>query len=234
MRSFRLFCLMGIRVMIHPTFFILPLFFAAIYYQDYGLHVALRAFALVLMVFLCVLGHELTHSVAAKFYGINTPEITLYPIGGVASMEKIPKEPRKEFVISVVGPLFNFVLAAILFYPLYWTLGREVLFSPSLASWPQTIANAFWVNPVLGLFNLIPAFPMDGGRILRSGLAMKMNYVKATGISAWVGQFFAIIFILLGLWKQSWMLALVGLYVYFSASGEYRQIRRHYDRQTHD
>lgn len=232
MRSFRIFNVMGIRVCIHPTFFLLPLFFAATYFQDYGLMVAIRAFTLVLIVFACVLGHELTHSVAARFYGIRVPEITLYPIGGVASMGSIPKEPVKELVISAVGPAFNFVLAGVLYFPLLAWLGPDVLFSPSLASWPQTVANAFWINPLLGLFNLIPAFPMDGGRILRSSLAFKMSHRKATGISALVGQFFAIIFILLGFWKQSWMLAFVGLYVYISASNENRWMNRSNDTQT--
>ena len=119
-----------------------------------------------------------------------------------------------------MGPLFNFALAAVLFFPLRAWLGREALFSPSLDSWPQALANVFWANPVLGIFNLVPAFPMDGGRIFRSSLARFMNYVSATRISVFLGRFFAILFFLLGLWKHHWMLCLVGVYVFVAASRE--------------
>jgi Zn-dependent protease len=147
-------------------------------------------------------------------------------MGGVASMMSIPKDPWKEFSISVVGPFFNFALAAILYFPMLHILGRENMFSPSLESWPRTFANVFWVNPVLGAFNLIPAFPMDGGRIFRSLLSLRLNYIRATRISVILGQFFAILFFLLGVWKNHWMLVLVGFYVYFAASGEMRRTLR--------
>ena len=137
-------------------------------------------------------------------------------------MNRIPRDPNQEFLISIVGPLFNFALAALLFYPMQAALGRANLFSPSLESWPRTFANLFWTNIVLGLFNLVPAFPMDGGRIFRSFLARFMNYVTATRISVFLGRFFAILFFLLGLWKRHWMLSLVGVYVFFSASREMR------------
>lgn len=220
----RLFVLSGIEARVDRTFWILPVFFALWVGFQSGPATGLRMFALILGVFLCVLGHEFTHGLCAQRFGIRVPSITLYPMGGVASMMRIPKEPWREFTISAVGPLFNFGLAALLYFPLLALIGREDLFSPSLESWPRTLANVFWANPLLGAFNLIPAFPMDGGRMLRSILALRMRYAAATRVSAFLGKVFAIIFILLGLWKNQWMLPLVGLYVYFAASNELRQV----------
>lgn len=177
-----------------------------------------------LIVFLCVIGHELSHSLKAKEFGIEAPMITLYPMGGVASMMRIPREPRQEFWIAIVGPLFNFVLTAILIVPLYFLLGEENLLSPGLDSWPRMLANGFWMNPILGAFNLIPAFPMDGGRILRSALASRMNYLKATRISVSIGRIFAILFFLSGVYFRAWMLLLIAGFVYFSGKQEEKQI----------
>ena len=223
--SFRLFKLFDINVKIHITFILLPLLFGFLYTKDYGIWVGFRAVVLVLLVFVCVLAHEFCHSLKAKKFGIFVPEITLYPIGGVASMHHIPRDPRQEFSISIVGPLFNFVSALILFLPFYFILGKENLFSPSLESWPQTFANVFWVNPILGAFNLIPAFPMDGGRILRSLLARRMNFTKATQISVTLGYIFAILFVLLGVWKKHWMLIFIAIFIYHAASIEQTQMR---------
>ncbi|MBI4353471.1 MAG: site-2 protease family protein [Candidatus Omnitrophica bacterium] len=223
-QAFRLFRIFEIDIKIHVSFFLLPLFFGFFYSAHYGWAVGLRAACLVFLVFACILAHELAHSLKAKKLGIAVPEITLYLIGGVASMQSIPREPWKEFWISVVGPLFNFVLALVLFFPLYWTIGKENLFSPGLASWPQMLANVFWINPILAVFNLIPAFPMDGGRILRSLLAVRMNYLKATQISAFLGRLFAILFLFMGIWMRHWMLILIALFIYFSASGEERRV----------
>lgn len=224
MGAFRFFRIWGIDIKAHWTFAFLPLFFGFFYGARYGIDTGLRAFALVLLVFLCVLGHELTHSVAAKAYGIRVPEITLYPIGGVASMQRVPREPVQELVIALVGPLFNFALAGLFYFPLYHWLGPRDLFSPSLASWPRTLANVFWINPILGVFNLIPAFPMDGGRILRAVLARRMDYVRATQISANLGTLFAILFSLFGIWTRQWMLVLIGIFVYTAAANEKNQV----------
>ena len=222
----RLFTLFGIEVRIDRTFWLLPAALSLWAAAQGGWQTGVRMLVLVLCVFGCVLGHEFTHGWRARSLGIRVPVITLYPMGGVASMMRIPKEPWQEFTISVVGPLFNFFLAFALYFPFLWAIGRENLFSPSLEDWPRTFANVFWVNPVLGLFNLVPAFPMDGGRMFRSLLALKLNYVRATRISVFLGQFFAILFFLLGIWKSHTMLVLVGLYVYFAASNEMRQVLR--------
>lgn len=212
----------GIDVRIHSTFVLLPLFFGAWFGWSAGSPaVGLYAAAAILLIFGCVLGHELTHSLCARRLGIDVPAITFYPMGGVASLHHMPRRPSEEALIAVVGPLFNFALAAILYFPLAALIGREALFSPNLSSWQGVVANVFWANPVLGAFNLIPAFPMDGGRILRAFLAWKTgSYDRATRISALLGKIFAIGFILLGLRWQTWMLVLVGIYVFGSASRE--------------
>ncbi len=216
----RLFRLFGIDVNLHYSFFILPVIFWFIYSRQGGAETGLRAVALVGLVFFCVIGHEFSHSLVARAFSIETSRITLYPIGGIASMGRIPEKPHQEFLITLAGPLFNFVLAAILFFPLLNWLGPENFYSPSLSSWPKTIANLFWINPMLGLFNLIPAFPMDGGRILRAILANWFSYRTATQISARLGQLFAIIFFFYGIWTKNAMLVFIAFFVFTSASEE--------------
>ncbi len=219
----KLFSIFGIQVRIDRTFWLLPVGLSLWIGREEGAAVGLRMFILVLGVFLCVIGHELSHSLRARSLGIRVPVITIYPMGGVASMARIPKDPWQEFSISVVGPFFNLILAGVLYFPMLLVMGRENLFSPSLETWPRTFANIFWANPVLAVFNLIPAFPMDGGRIFRALLALRLKYLTATRISVFLGQFFAILFFLLGIWKNRWMLLLVGGYVYFAASKEMKQ-----------
>ena len=215
--------MLGIDILVDRSFWLLPAAFGLWIGYQAGFDAGIRMAVLILGVFVCVLGHELTHSVVAQRYGVRVPSITLYPMGGVASLLRIPKRPGQEFWIAIAGPLFNFALAAALYYPLLSWLGAEVLFDPSLESWPKTLANLFWVNPILGAFNLIPAFPMDGGRMLRSLLALKMSYLTATRISVFLGRIFAILFFILGAWQHAWMLMLVGMYVYFAAGREWRR-----------
>ncbi len=225
MRSLRLCRLFGIDVRVYPSFLVLPLFFAFWYGKDYGPEVGLRAFTLVILVFACVLGHELTHSLVARRFGIAVPQIDLIMIGGVARMQRIPRKSSEEFLISVVGPLFNFALTALLYWPMEKIIGHEALWNPSFETWPQMFANALWANPVLGVFNLIPAFPMDGGRMLRAALSSRISYLKATQISVNLGRFFAILFALFGIFQQRWMLAAIAFFVYRSAGRELAQVR---------
>ncbi len=220
--SYRALRIQGIDIEIHLSFLLLPLILGVYYGNLYGPMIGVRAVVLVLLVFGSVLAHELTHSIVARHFGILVPVITLYPIGGVASMQRIPREARKEFLISVAGPLFNFTLALLLLFPFYLWLGKDTLLSPTLSHWPGTWSNFYWANLVLGLFNLIPAFPMDGGRILRAILARCMNYEKATRISVYLGRIFAILFFLFGIWQSRWMLVLVGLFIYVAADNEKR------------
>ncbi len=139
-------------------------------------------------------------------------------------MRKMPDDPRQEFIVSISGPLTNIAIAVIFFYPLYKILGPENLFSPSLATWPQTFAYAFWINPGLAIFNLIPAFPMDGGRLLRAFLAKRMDYRKATRIAVGFGHAFALFFAIWGILHNHISLVIIAMFVYFAASQEGQQV----------
>ena len=212
--AFKLFKILGISLEIHITFLILPVFFWIMY--------GMKGIFIIFAIFTCVAAHELAHSVVAKNYGIDVDNITLLPIGGIANMRSIPKNPKQEFLISIAGPLFNIALTAILYLPLKNILGTYHLFHPNLTSWAGTMAYAYWVNPVLAGFNLLPAFPMDGGRILRSLLAIKLSYLKATKIAVGFGHLFALIFAFIALASQppNLILLLIALFVFMAASQE--------------
>ena len=213
--SIKLFKIFGISVNIHITFFLLPLLFLVM-----G---GFKSMVLVLIVFVCVTFHELAHSLVAKKFGIGVRDITLLPIGGVASMSKMPESPKQEFLISIAGPMFNIALAAVLFFILYhapW-MPRSILRNPTLDNtWLQTIALIPWINIFLAGFNLLPAFPMDGGRLLRSILATRMDYRKATKIAVNIGHLFAIFFVYKGLVSGNFILVFIAIFIYMAASAE--------------
>lgn len=219
-KSLRLFSIYGISVEAHISFGLLPLLFALLY--------GLKGIFLVLFVFSCVLLHELMHSLKAKQFNTRVDKIVLFPIGGVAYMGRQPLySPREEFITSIAGPLFNFIVAALLFFPLYHFLGKNILFSPSLSDWQRTFAYCFWTNIMLGTFNLLPAFPMDGGRILRACLSKKLGFIRATKIAVRLGHIFAILFALIGLFQSppNFILILIAFFIYLSASNEETMIR---------
>lgn len=214
--SIRLFKVFGISINIHVTFFFLLLLFLAS---------GLKWVFLIAGIFFFVTLHELSHSLVARHFGIKVSEITLLPIGGVAAMTKMPEKPIQEFLISIAGPLFNIAVVVIFFFPLKYFLGREVLFHPlSTATWPLTIAYIYWLNLMLALFNLLPAFPMDGGRVLRSFLAGRMGYQKATRIAVNFGNIFALIFAYLGIVRFNLILVAIAVFIYMSASSEELQV----------
>jgi len=168
--------------------------------------------------FACVLLHELGHSVVAKRYGVEVESITLLPIGGVALMERIPDEPRQELHIAVAGPLVNFVLAPLL-------LLAHHLLEPAAAGslWSQPglpLLKLADLNWKLGLFNLLPAFPMDGGRILRALLAERTSYVRATAVAASLGQIFAFIIGFVGLLNTNPLMVFMALFLFIGAAEE--------------
>ena len=143
-------------------------------------------------------------------------------------MGSIPDKPRQEFAISIVGPLFNLSLALILYFPVYLLLGKETFFSPffspGIENWPKTLAYCFWINPILGLFNLLPAFPMDGGRILRAFLAQRIDYQRATRIAVGFGHSFAFLFVFIGIISANFILMIIGIFIYIAASQEGLQV----------
>ena len=214
--SIRLFSIYGISINIHVTFLLLLLIF---------LTFGLKSLVFVMGIFIIVTMHELCHSLAAKYFGIGVREITLLPIGGLASMTKMPEKPSQEFLISLAGPLFNIGIIAALFFPMRYLVGDAILFHPlSIATWPLTFSHIYWINLILAAFNLIPAFPMDGGRILRALLARKMNYQKATRIAVNFGHIFALLFGYIGIIHMNLVLIAIAIFIYMAASSEEIQV----------
>ncbi|MCK5306280.1 MAG: site-2 protease family protein [Candidatus Omnitrophica bacterium] len=193
---------------------------------------AVRSIVFVMFLFTCVIFHEISHSLVAQKFKIKVKHITLFPIGGIAFMERMPDKPKQEFLMSLAGPLFNIVLAVLLFYPLYLIMGRDIkalsMANISFNSWRSTILWMYWINPMLALFNLLPAFPMDGGRALRAFLAAHMPFIKATRIAVSIGHFFAIIFGLTAMIVQYPILMLIAFFIYIAASQEERQVKLKY------
>ncbi|KPK42585.1 MAG: hypothetical protein AMJ78_01875 [Omnitrophica WOR_2 bacterium SM23_29] len=214
--SIKLFEIFGISIEIHITFLLLPLLF--------GFLEGLKGVVLILGIFACVTFHELSHALQAKRFGVKVDRVVLLPIGGVAAMKSIPEKPSQEIKIAISGPLFNFILAAFLFYPMYYLLGEQIFFSPSLKTWGHTFAYLYWLNIILGVFNLLPAFPMDGGRILRAFLAQKMDFQKATKIAVNFGHIFSLLFVFLGIVSSNFWLIIIAIFVYMAASQEELQV----------
>jgi Zn-dependent protease/CBS domain-containing protein len=220
----------GIDVRVHWTFFLLLAFFAFIGYQASGSPLgALTATAMIVALFICVLLHEFGHSLVAQRLGIEIHSITLLPLGGVSNLESLPEKPADEIKITVAGPLVNVVLA-----PIFFGVGLLLGAVPRLPADPfmdigsvgQFIFYLGYLNVVLAVFNLLPAFPLDGGRILRALLATRLGALRATDISSAVGQLFAVAFFLIGLISGNLLLALVAVFIYFGATGESQMVRQ--------
>jgi Zn-dependent protease len=222
-RSLKIGSVSGIGIFLHWTFLLLiAAIFAFYYVQSQSVGAALAGMSLILGVFVCVILHELGHALTARRFGVGTRSITLYPIGGLARLERIPSEPMKEFWIALGGPIVNLVIAAVLAVALF-VLGGS--FAPGVLESPgqHTLASLMWINLVLAGFNLLPAFPMDGGRVLRSLLAMRQDYAQATQTAANVGQAMAILFGLFGLISFNPILLFIALFVYVGAQQESQQ-----------
>jgi len=220
----------GIKINIHWTFFFL---IAWIVFDELkrggSTKSTLFNVAFVLAVFLCVVLHELGHALTAKRFGIMTKKITLLPIGGMARLDKIPESPKQELLVVIAGPLVNVAIAIMLYFiiPIQeytqfnFTETFEALMSLSLQNF---LFYLFIVNVGLVLFNCIPAFPMDGGRILRALLALRMNRVKATQIAASIGQFIAVIFLMIGLLYNPFLI-FIALFIFLGAYGENQMVQ---------
>ena len=228
--SFKIGRAAGIDVKVHWTFLLLLLFFAYLGYQNTGSPLnALVTTGVILALFFCVLLHEYGHSLVAQRLGIEVQDITLLPIGGLARMKSLPERPIDEVKIAVAGPLVNVVLAP-LFFAVALLLGADLLRPANILqevpSAGQLFAYLGLINVVLAVFNLIPAFPMDGGRVLRGLLATRLGPVRATDISSAIGQLFALAFFLIGLLGGNILLALVAVFIFFGANGEAQLVRQ--------
>lgn len=225
--SWRVGSISGIALYLHATFLLLLAWVAVGEYQRSGsVTSAAAGVAFVVAVFFTVVLHELGHALAARRYGIRTKDITLLPIGGVARLERMPREPRQEMIVALAGPAVNVVIAILLYAFLRITGGIPALVDSAALSegflQRGFLARLLAVNIWLVVFNLIPAFPMDGGRVLRAVLAMRTgDYALATERAARVGTFFALLFGVLGLFVLgNPFLVIVALFVWLAAAGE--------------
>jgi stage IV sporulation protein FB len=209
----------GSEIRIHLTFLILLAFYAYLGYESGGAAAALDTVLFVVAVFACVVLHELGHALAARRYGIATPDITLLPIGGLARLSRIPEKPAEEIVIAVAGPLVNVLIAAVLIVLFRGHFDPEAMATIENPE-PGFVVRLVTVNVVLVAFNLIPAFPMDGGRVLRALLAFRLGRRRATEIAARIGQAVAFAFGFLGLISYNPILVLIAFFIYLAAAGE--------------
>lgn len=233
--SFRLFKIRGIQLSVHGSFLILLAYVALEGWQLDGWPGLGWSVALLVVFFTCVVLHELGHSFTARAFGVGVPRILLMPIGGMAEFDRMPRRPREEFLITIAGPAVNFVIATALFLVVglprnwsFWTLddypatGRG--FAQLLLHW----------NIWMGCFNLIPVFPMDGGRIFRALLATMMPYLRATFWAATLGKVLAIAAIGIAiLHYQAYLTAVLFSFIFFAGEAEYRAIRRHEIEDAH-
>ena len=208
----------GTAVRIHITFLLFVAWiWAASYFAD-GAPAAWSGLAYILALFLCVLVHEFGHILTARAFGIATPDVTLLPIGGVARLERIPENPVQEFLIAIAGPLVNVAIAIVLIalFDARLDTAHLAAMENSKVSLIDRLAIA---NLFLAVFNMIPAFPMDGGRVLRALLAIRMEYLKATQIAAGLGQGLAFVFGFIGLFTNPFLL-FIALFVWIGAAQE--------------
>ncbi len=216
----------GINVRIHWTFWLVMFLYTFLAATSGGLTAAAMTAITFALVFACVLAHEFGHAFAAAAFGIPTHDITLLPIGGLARLARLPEKPSQELIIALAGPAVNVVIALALLLLIPLQAVAELSQNPGLILGGHLIENLLVANVVLVIFNMLPAFPMDGGRVLRSLIAMRTTHLRATEIAARVGRWMALLFIVAGLWWMNLGLCLVGLFVLLAGTGELFDARR--------
>ena len=232
--ALRLFKIRGIDIKMHFTFPLILIWAGLSFgvFQNGGMEGAIYGVLVTSLVFLIVLLHELGHSIAAQYYKVTVKQIILLPIGGVAQLEEIPEDPKKELVIAAAGPLVNFALAVILILiaPL---LGQSlstrslVSFAASLGelSFSSIFIYVFITNLFIALFNLIPAYPMDGGRILRALMATRLSYTRATSVAVVIGQLLSWGLGLWGFLNGNFFLIILAFFIYSGAAQEGKMVQ---------
>ncbi len=217
--SIKLGRLWGIDVFLHFTFLIFLAWVGSSVWVGAGPGVAISTVLLIVALFSCVLLHEYGHALTARKFGIGTHDITLLPIGGVARLERMPSNPREELLVAIAGPAVNGVIAAILWVIMVFR-GAEVPSNFAQLFEEGVLGKLLLMNLFMIAFNMLPAFPMDGGRVLRAALAMRMPYAKATRLAATIGQGMAVLFALIGLLNGPFMLLFIAIFVWIGASNE--------------
>jgi Zn-dependent protease len=231
--SLHLATVTGIPVKIHWSFGLLLLWvvFETSRGDDPDLTFILISIGIVLSVFFCVILHEFGHALAARKFGVKTFDIVMTPIGGIARLERMPEGRGEEFWVAIAGPVVNFVIVGLIWLGYVIVEGENLpIFSMSFWSFERQADSYFKIimmaNGYLGVFNLLPAFPMDGGRMLRSLLSLKLDRSKATQIASYAGQFIALIMFGLGIYRQQPTLTLIGVFIFFAARQEYQSLAR--------
>lgn len=229
--SINLFRVCGIRLAVHSTFVLLLAYVAWEGWAAAGWAGVGWSVAFTVLLFTCIVLHELGHSLTARRFGVGVTRILLLPIGGMAQFDSIPRQPSRELLITLAGPAVNFVLAGLLMifvrFPAGWLpaefpmrfadLGREMVV----------------VNLVMGCFNLVPVFPMDGGRILRALLALRWPYLTATRIAVYLGKVLAALGAAAALYGQAWLVALLFAFIFVAGDLEYKYVRRREREDAH-
>ena len=201
--------------------------FVWLLWESQSIFLAWRGLVVILLLFACVILHELGHALTAKLFGVNTRDVTLYPVGGIARLEHMPRVPRQEFYIAAAGPAVNLAIALVLWIVLI-TTGTSLALTSYLHD--PVMLLLLWMNLGLFAFNLLPAFPMDGGRLLRALLAMRMSYRTATRIAIWTGQTMAVLFAALSVFSVPGfrgfnpILLFIALFVFMAANQEGRYV----------
>lgn len=234
--SIRLFKFAGIQVYVHWSFWLLILWIISSAIQQGEVFLGIiEQVAFVFSLFLCVTFHEFGHALMARRFGIDTKDINLLPIGGIARLEKMPEKPIQEFLVAIAGPLVNVVIAIILFIGLYYSVGIERIYTIIQRTTKDSneaffgssfLITLFEANIILVIFNLIPAFPMDGGRILRSLLSAIFGYKKGTQAASIIGQLISLVFIGVGLFYGELTLSIIGAFILMGARSEAKQVNQ--------
>ena len=217
--SFSIGRLLGSELRVHATFFLLLLWVGAVAYVSVGPLAAVVNVVFILVLFACVVAHEYGHALMARRYGIATPDITLLPIGGMARLERMPEKPSQEIMVALAGPAVNVVIFLVLVGVFRVDLDVETLMQ---IEDPREgfLARVAVVNLFLVLFNMLPAFPMDGGRVFRALLALWLPRVQATRVAAFGGQVMAFAFGFLGLFTVNPLLVLIAVFIFIAAGAE--------------
>jgi Zn-dependent protease/predicted transcriptional regulator len=223
----------GIKVLMHFTFLLLFVYIAYIgYRQHLSVNDIIFQCGLTLAVFGCVLIHEFGHALMARRLGISTKQILILPIGGVAQLEKMPENPKQELMVTFAGPAMNIVIASIIFPFVAFRFNFHQLINPNVIT-DHFFLSLMWINLMLFVFNLVPAYPMDGGRVLRALLAFRINYISSTRIAARLGQLFALGIIASGIYIEHYIWIALGLFVGIAAELELRMVVRKYKFKGH-
>ncbi len=225
-RSLKIGRWLGIDVFVHPTFWLLPLFVVLQSGADASIASVALDLGVMFAVFGCIALHEYGHAMAARWYGIRTRDITLYPFGGIASLERIPARPGPEIVIALAGPAVNVAIAAVL--ALFTVaIGGSLSDRLSAANGFETfVLSLFYSNIALVVFNMIPAFPMDGGRVFRAALSYGMDRVSATTAAVVVGSIMAALMGLVGFYSEQYMLVFIAISVFMMGRSELAMVRQ--------